>query len=221
MRYKRRIIFLYLIVAYILMTLAINFGIDNFKHWYGLVTGLALMLIAIPFHSSGKTAKIGYIISFLLNSIGVGLSISTFYTKFQLTTNITSMIIAALIGFIVVLIFGLITFPQSVKKYVKVIVALIILVLYITSIVLWIQNDDIIYSLIFFYLHISYFYMVGIIINSQNINDLTREMSIISFGAFIFISIIVLIIISEGEALGGLDGLGGTFSNSNRKNALK
>ena len=49
------------------MTLAINFGIDNFKHWYGLVTGLALMLIAIPFHSSGKTAKIGYIISFLLN----------------------------------------------------------------------------------------------------------------------------------------------------------
>ena len=217
MRYKRRVIFLYVIAAYILMTLAISFGNVNLTKWFGIIVGLSLMLVAIPFHFSGRLSRVGYVISFLLNSVGVGFSISTFYTKFQLTPDLNSMFIASVIGFCIVLIFGFMTHSEYIKPYGKEIVSLIIIGLYITSIVLWIQNDDIIYSLIFYYLHIAYFYMVGMIISSNSLDDLTREMSIISFSAFLLISIVVLIVISEGEALEGLDGLG-SLSHNNKKN---
>jgi hypothetical protein len=48
--------------------------------------------------------------------------------------------------------------------------------------------------------------MIGIVSSPESFKDVSKEMAWISFGAFILVSIIVLIILSEGEALSGIDG---------------
>jgi hypothetical protein len=49
--------------------------------------------------------------------------------------------------------------------------------------------------------------MIGMVSTPESFKDLSKVIAWISFGAFILISIIVLIIISEGEALSGFDGV--------------
>ena len=46
--------------------------------------------------------------------------------------------------------------------------------------------------------------MICVVTASEDIKDLLREMSLSMFGSFILISIIVIIILSEGEALEGI-----------------
>ena len=45
--------------------------------------------------------------------------------------------------------------------------------------------------------------MIGMIASSDSFNDLSKELALVSFGAFMLISLIVLIILTEGEALTG------------------
>ena len=48
--------------------------------------------------------------------------------------------------------------------------------------------------------------MIGVATATESFKDISREMAWVSFGAFILVSIIVLIVLTEGEALTGLDG---------------
>ena len=46
--------------------------------------------------------------------------------------------------------------------------------------------------------------MIGMIAASEDLRELSKMMALISFGAFILVSIIVLFIITEGEAIEGV-----------------
>jgi hypothetical protein len=63
--------------------------------------------------------------------------------------------------------------------------------------------------------------MFGMIAQSSDMEDLAKEMSIASFGAFIVVSIIVLIIITEGEAIQGVEFDFSSGTSSRRKKSLK
>jgi hypothetical protein len=52
---------------------------------------------------------------------------------------------------------------------------------------------------------------------NESRKDLMREMSIVSFGAFFIVSFIVLVILSEGDALQLLDGGDGVFVSPKKK----
>ena len=162
------------------------------------------MFISLPIHFLGKKKTIYYFITYLINSIAVGLSISTHYHVKEIIPSDKQFLIVSLISFGIILITSLLTLPKVIKPFAKLIVSLEILALFITSIVLWINNDPTFYSLLFYYLNITYFYMVCTITASSNIKQLFRKISIVSFSVFIIISIIVIIIISEGEVLEGL-----------------
>lgn len=226
MKFKRIIILFFVLLAYLLISLSIKFGVDNLKNYFGLITGLGLMIISIPIHLLGKRFSIFYFFSYLFNSIGVGLSISTYYRINELNPSDKSLLITSLICFSIILIISLLTRHHKIKPYAKLIVSLLILTLFITSIFLWVINDKAIYSLLFYFLNISYFYMVCIITASLNITSLLRKISILSFGTFLVVSIIVLIIISEGDGieeigqvlLEGIEGLASP-STKNKRNA--
>lgn len=204
MKYKRTIVLLFVLLTYILVFLAIKFGINHLHNRLGLIIGLGLMFISLPIHFLGKKKTIYYFITYLINSIAVGLSISTHYHVKEIIPSDKQFLIVSLISFGIILITSLLTLPKVIKPFAKLIVSLEILALFITSIVLWINNDPTFYSLLFYYLNITYFYMVCTITASSNIKQLFRKISIVSFSVFIIISIIVIIIISEGEVLEGL-----------------
>lgn len=204
MKFKRSIILLFLILAYFLVYLAIKFGFNNFEKRWGLIIGLVLMFMSIPIHLLGKKKHFFYLCSYLINSIAIGFSISTYYHYKDINPSEKQFLFVCLISLGIILITSLLTLPKIIKPYAKLIVSLEILILFIMSIVLWVINDTIIYSLLFYYLNITYFYMVCIITSSINIKQLIKKISIVSFGAFIVISIIVLILISEGEAIEGI-----------------
>lgn len=217
MKYKRRITFTYTLLAYLLVIFGVSIGLIVFERWLGIFVGIGVMLLAIPFHLSGKQNPILYLFSFVLNSIGVGFSISTYYQHFNQTPSLEQMIFVVFVGLIALSIVSIITSPKVTKKYGKLIVSFFIICFLISTIILWVNNSGIVYSLLFFFLNISYFYMVANVIKTDDIVSFWRIISIVSFGAFIVISLVILIIISEGEVLQGLDGLS-SVGNKNKKN---
>ena len=64
--------------------------------YYGLIFGIILMVAAIPFHWNGKKWKMGYVVSFLLNSVGSGLSVSTLYLDKAVSVIPFELLVAAL-----------------------------------------------------------------------------------------------------------------------------
>jgi hypothetical protein len=72
-------------------------------------------------------------------------------------------------------------------------------------------------GLSFYFLNVSYFYLIAIMSKNESRKDLMREMSIVSFGAFFIVSFIVLVILSEGDALQLLDGGDGVFVSPKKK----
>lgn len=204
MLFKRRIILLYVLVAYVLITVGLHSGFELFNRYVSIIIGISMMLLAIPIHVLGKKQLLFYLISFLMNTFGLGLSFATYYEYRGMLPTIDDFIIVSMITFSVIAFFGAMTFPKRIKPYVKLFAVVVIMVLFIVSIVLWVRNEALIYSLFFYFLNTTYFFMVGMISASHQLKDLAKEMSLTSFGAFIILSIIVLLIVSEGEALEGI-----------------
>lgn len=176
------------------------------RKWYGLLVGIPLMLLAIPFHVLGNEKKIGYLISFLLNSVGNGFSASAYYLQRNVSVNLTSALMAAipacgvlLLAFLLLQIFW--------KKKVAIITAVVIeSMLLAAAVVFWIIWDAGFFSFGFFCLLIALFYLcVLAFLLKKNDSVVLQNISFGSFGAFLALTIVVLIILSEGEILDGID----------------
>lgn len=191
------------------------------QEWYGLIVGIILMILAIPFHILGKKNKIGYLISVLLNSIGCGFSTSAYYIEYDVSVNLYNMIISAVPAAAVLLLVYLMLqiFCKTKKVTVSIAVAVNIIML-ISSVVFWIINSAEFFSFCFFCLLISLFYLCvfGITINHDERSAL-RDISFGSFGSFIILTIVVIVIISEGDIFDGFDFSGGG-GNKKRKKKL-
>ena len=69
-----------------------------------------------------------------------------------------------------------------------------------SSLILWFTVDGFT-GLTFYFLNIIYFVTVAMIKSTDSIHDLAEEMALVSLGSFVLVSIIVLIIFTEGEVL--------------------
>lgn len=220
MSHKRKIVLLYSIFGFLITSVSIHFGFTylvGINEWAGLIVGVLLMICALFIHNLGKHNIIFYILSFIVNMIGVGLSITAYYVFKQYSLDLKDFLVACLNAFGLIIGFSLLSVIPWFKRHIKWMVSLIILMSFGLSLVLWLSVDSFT-GLSFYFLNISYFYLIGILAMSESLKDLSKEMSYISFGAFVLISIIVLIIITEGEGLEVVgDGLGGAFDTSNKK----
>lgn len=204
---KPFVVFFFSLIAigiFILITLFANFVCHK---WYGLIVGVLLMLSAIPFHIFGKKNKIGYFISFFLNTVGSGFSASGYYVRMDVSVNLYQMILSA-VPAIVVLFLVYIMFQNfhKAKKMTVGVGATINILLLVVSVVLWIINNAGFFSFCFFCLLISLFYLCvfGITLNHEE-RFVLRDISFGSFGSFIIITVVVIFILSEGEILENLD----------------
>ena len=189
---------------FILITLFANFICHK---WYGLIVGVLLMLSAIPFHIFGKKNKIGYYISFFLNTVGSGFSASAYYVRMDVSINLYRMVLSAVPAIAILLLVYIMfqTFRKT-KKITLGIGTTVNLLFLVSSAVLWVMYNAGFFSFCFFCLLISLFYLCvfGITLNHEE-RFVLRDISFGSFGSFIIITVVVICILSEGEILESLD----------------
>lgn len=220
MSYKKMMIFLYAIIGFFVMSVSIHLGFTylvDMNKWSGLIIGVLFMLVSAVIYFQADNIPLLYILSFILNMIGVGLSITAYYIFKAYALNLEDYLTAILNGLGLILLFSILTYVKSIKRHIKVILSLVVLAFFIGSLILWLRVDTFT-GLSFYFLNVSYFYLIAIMSKNESSVDLMKEMSIVSFGAFFTISFIVLVIISEGEALEGVgEGIGNLFVPEGKK----
>lgn len=207
MHFKRLTILGSALLGLLIISFSIFFGFEylvGHNQWIGLVLGIAMMIVGILIYQLGKKRTLFYWIAFIFNMIGIGLSITSYYVLKAYELGFVDFITAILVSVSLLAIFGLLTMISAIRKHQKIYISIIIVISFITSLILWLSVDSL-SGLSFYYLNVIYFFMVGMISATDSFKDLSKEMAWVSFGAFILVSIIVLIILTEGEALSGFD----------------
>ncbi len=206
MSHKRLTVLIYGFIGLCIVSASIHYGFANLvqiNEWVGLGFGFIFMLVSIFFHKFGTKFKLFYFLSFSSNMIGVGLSITAYYVIRNYALEPIDYLTAILISTGVIIGFNLLSLVNFFKNHLKLTLTLLIVVSFASSLALWL-NVPSFTGLSFYYLNVSYFFMIGVLAISESMEDLSREMSFVSFGSYILVSIIVLIVITEGEALSGI-----------------
>lgn len=217
---KAFVVFLFSMMSIALFILSALFANAVFQELYGLIVGIALMIAAIPFHRMGKSHKLGYLLSFLINSVANGFSVSAYFFSSGIKLNLYEMLISALpAAGILLLVYLMLRVFHSTKKTTMTAAAIINGVVTIVLLVLWITRGSLIFSFGFFCSLISIFYLCvfGITIDHDK-RPVLRDISFGSFGSCIIITVVVIFILFEGEMLEGLDlDIGGSRKNKRKR----
>ncbi len=203
---KPVVVFLFSLVSVGLFVASTLFATAACGRYDGLVLGIILMLAAIPLQHWGSKTQIGYILSFFVNSVANGFSVSAYYNSKGIEINSTDMLRACVLPIVLLFIVYIIVqfFPKT-KKYACIGAVALCFVALVVLLVLWIRHKAPLYSFGFFAVLLSLFYhcVAGVTVNNSRL--VLRDISFGSFGAFIVISLVVLFIITEGEILEGFD----------------
>lgn len=204
---KAAVVFLSAVAALgglILSTLAAT---AIFREWHGLAAGIVLMLAAIPFHCVGKKHPWGYAVSYLLNTVANGLSLSALYLTQGTETDLYRMLPAALpAAGILLLVYGMLQIFHKTKPVTVAVACVLNGLLTVAFAVLWILYGDLLFSFGFFCSLIALFYLgvFGVTVNHDE-RAVLRDISFGSFGSFIILTVVVAVVLSEGDILDGLD----------------
>ena len=181
-----------------------------------VILGIALMIVAIPFHIFAKHCKILYIFSILWNTAGSALFCAMYYTATECKITLKEFFVSLIPAGMILLLALILLFISP--KLVAIMLA-VNFVLSIVDIVQWIRYPaDCIYSFGFFASVITFMClcaMVALSFSDESGNTL-RYASFAGFGIFLVIAFVVLLILSEGEIL---DGAIPDFSLPGKKNA--
>ncbi len=219
MEHKKISILLYAVIGFLIISFSIHFGFEylhELNQWSGLIIGGIILLISWGIYFLSRKMPLLYVLSFVFNMIGVGLSITSYYVFKAYALALEDFMVAYLLAIGLIIIFSLLTYVKFLKRHIKLAVSLIVLVSFVSSLALWISTDEFT-GLSFYFLNVSYFYLIAIMSKNEDKKELMREMSIVSFGAFFIASFIVLVILSEGDALQLVDGVEGIFPATRKR----
>lgn len=186
---------------------------DIGSQWLVLNAAVVVMLAAIPVHRMGLCGSGSepegrrpwcWVISFLMNSVSGGLAAAALYIHLERTAETLPMLNTMLPGLAVMGAASLllICFPDG-KKPILCLAAVAAVTLIVLQFVL--QGT---WSAVFGLL-IALFYLFALWLTAGYAHrPVLRDVSLGSFGAALLIAFVVLVVISDGEALEGLDGLG-------------
>ncbi len=205
-RLKPAIVFLSSLAAMGIFILSTLLATSVCAKWYGLIVGIALMIVAIPIHCQGKKSKLFYALSFLVNSVANGFSVSAYYISKSIALNVGDMLKACLLPVLILFLVYFIVqiFPKS-KNVVSISVVVISCITLVALLVFWIRQGEVLFSFGFFAVLLSIFTLCVMGVTANNTRNVLRDISFGSFGAFVMISVVVLFILSEGEILEGFD----------------
>ena len=219
MEHKKVSILLYAVIGFLIISFSIHLGFEylhELNQWSGLIMGGLILLLSWVIYLFARKIPLLYVVSFVLNMIGVGLSITSYYVFKAYALALEDFMVAYLLAIGLIIIFSMLTYVKFLKRHIKLAISLVVLVSFISSLLLWGTVDEFT-GLSFYFLNVSYFYLIAIMSKNESKKDLMREMSIVSFGAFFIASFIVLVVLSEGDALQLIDGADGVFHSTKKK----
>jgi len=214
---KAFIVFLFSAISLIIFVLSTQISVFLFTKWYGIIAGVILMILAIPFHIAGRKFNVFYLLSFLINSIANGCSVSAYYVEKNISFTLYDLVISAIPAVAILLLVYLSLQIYSKTKWFSLSSSsVLITILMIIAIVFWVKTNSALYSFGFFSLLIALFYLgvFGVAINHDE-RLVLRDISYGSFGSFVILTVIVVVILSEGSFLDGLD-IGGEGKPKNK-----
>lgn len=197
-RVKVVVVFLLSVVALFVFTVCCCLGQAWFSKWHGLLIGCLLMLLAIPFHLLGERCRVFYACSFLLNTAGMGICASAYYTMTIVPSALEDLLPALVLPLAILLATCvlLVLFAQKKQPIVTVVIFLEI-ALIVASIVFWVNRGAEFYAFSLFSLVVASFYTFAyhLAIEEEEYSIL-RDISLGSYGAFLLVGIAVLIAIA-------------------------
>ena len=211
--------FLMAVTALCVFAAATVFGISVFEEWIGIIIGVIMMVAAIPLHRFGKKQNLLYFLSFLFNSVGCGFSASAYYITQKINAELGELFAAALIAIILLFACAAVLFFTS-KMFTEVSVVFLILDSLVAAFAVagWVTEGDAFFSFLFFSCLVAFFYIFAMKKAAKEYEtcEIMRTISFHSFGIFILVTVIVILILSEGDGLDGFD-LGDTGSGKSKK----
>lgn len=214
---KAFIIFIFSAISLGVFILSTLISVNLFSKWYGIIASVILMVLAIPFHIAGRKFNVLYLIGFFINSIANGCSVSAYYVTKNISFTLYELLISALPALVILLLvyLSLQIYSKTKRFSISISIALISILMIIT-IIFWIKTNSVFFSFGFFSLLIALFYLgvFGISINHDE-RAVIRDVSYGSFGSFVMLTVIVIVILSEGCVLDGLD-IGGEGKPKNK-----
>lgn len=180
------------------------------REWFksvGVIFGLIVMVLAIPWHILGKRWKPMYVLSISFNVIGTALAISDYYTHIKATPGWREFLVAAAVptAFLLLVTLAVRLFYNHSEKVCTLGLGLNLL-LGIAYIVFWIIKGGVFFSFGYFMMTVAFMYTVALLVFLQeDRSSMMRYASFAGFGYLIAIAVVVIAIVSEGGLLDGLD----------------
>lgn len=174
-------------------------GLFTSFDYEGLLYTLSLACIAVPIHIFAKRNEYLYVVAWLLNSFGIGMAVSSYYSHSKIAPELSAMLLSVLPTALCLVLVCLLLykFPNA-KKLLLTVFGGILLLLVAASVVLWIINGAVIYSLSFFCLleAVVWLFVCGITVGVPR-RHILRDVSFGGFGIAIIVGVTVLTLVSE------------------------
>ncbi len=188
----------------------------------GVIYTFCLACLAIPIHIIAKNHELLYVVSLIMNSVGIGLGISSYYTYAKIPLDIAQMIVSLLVVILLISVMCLLLYRfKDSKKLILIVFCVIAVLLTVLSIVFWIINGAIFFSFGFFCLieALVWVYVCAITVN-VNKRHILRDVSFGGFGIAIIVGVTVVALVTEDDCGVGMfgEGIGEALTlNENKK----
>lgn len=188
-------------VGIALIILGTVVGISIFPPITAVIVSVVVILISIIIHKMGIETTALYGLSFTINSLATGISLSAFYVYREEIVSSDVIIQVAGVAITVLVIMALLNGITKIKMVRMTFLVVFLIGSIITTLILWIENNEVFYSLLFFVFIFVDFHVWGFYKETILMEEYYRQKSSISFGVYILITIVVLIVLSEGDIL--------------------
>lgn len=199
---KQLLAFFAAVFSLLIISASLFTGIALNAKWNALIVGIILTIISVIIYFACKGTKLRYVYSYILNNLGIGLSISAFYTVKQVNLNALHYLFGICIFILLFVALWTITIKLKgkAKQVVKIIVLTTLIVIIIFLFIMWLINlTNPYYSIGFFMLFNASFY-IALFFNVTHTDNIFKKISGYCYGIYFLITMLVVIILSECNA---------------------
>lgn len=197
-RGRALVVFLFSVPLTMLFTFTCNWAAEEITGPWGLPIGGALILLSVPFYFFAGSLKVGYPVSILLNTVGMGFCASAYYSMSGEPCGLGELLPGALIALAVLfaIAFVLTLLPQL-KHPIVCVGGVLEIALIVIFVVLWVKQNADSSAFTVFSLLMAAFYTVvfGLTVDEEE-RSLLKDIALGSYGAFALVAAVALIAVA-------------------------
>lgn len=190
------------------------------KPWIGMVAGVLCMAGAVFLHRTGRKHGIFYFLSCVLNGIGCGSFVTVYFSFAELTPTAGQLLLPILpvMAFLFLRCFLSCFFPDG--RWLSLLFGALNMACGMGAIVFWILRGGVFFPMLYFALVLEFMQGCGLYFYLRHRQNPWRYLSFASFGYAAIVGLAVLVVLTQGEILDGMD-FGGTGEGKKKAGGVK